>query len=149
MKHKLITIEKEYVLEKLYSLVQLCQKTDITPTEIISDQLFNGYMLSAQQMFDLTEQEYGLNDHFELSNMMRQANKLWKIMNRIKNGEKVYKVILENELEDFIIQGQKINAIKHYRHVMDETFDTEITLKGAKEYVDALAEDMRRRGVIK
>ena len=81
MIYKLITIEKEYVLEKLYSLVQLCQKTDISSDK----QLFDGRLLSAQQMFDRTEQEYGLNDHFELSDMMRQANKLWKIIYKVKS----------------------------------------------------------------
>jgi len=144
MKHKLITVDKEHILEKLYSLVQLCQKTDIPSTKKVSEKLFNGYMLSAQQMFDLTEQEYGLNDHFELSNMMRQANKLWKIMNRIKNGEKVYKVILENELEDFIIQGQKINAIKHYRQAMKKQFGKEPTLRASKDYVDSLQADLNK-----
>ena len=144
MKHKLITVDKEHILEKLYSLVQLCQKTDIPSTKKVSEKLFNGYMLSAQQMFDLTEQEYGLNDHFELSNMMRQANKLWKIMNRIKNGEKVYKVILENELEDFIIQGQKINAIKHYRQAMKKQFGKEPTQRASKDYVDSLQSSLNK-----
>ena len=144
MTSKLITVEKEYVLEKLYALVQLCQRTDIPSTEIMSDQLFDGYMLSAQQMFDLTEQEYGHNDHFELGNMMRQANKLWKIMNRLKNGEKVYKVILENELEDFIIQGQKINAIKHYRQAMKKQFGKEPTLRASKDYVDSLQSSLNK-----
>ncbi len=141
---KLITVEKEYVLEKLYSLVQLCQRTDIPPTEIMSDQLFDGYMLSAQQMFDLTEQEYGLNDHFELSNVMRQANKLWKIMNRIQNGEKVYKVVLEDELENFIKQGQKINAIKHYRRVMEKKFGKVPTLRASKDYIDSLQSSLSK-----
>ena len=141
---KLITVEKEYVLEKLYSLVQLCQRTDIPPTEIMSDQLFDGYMLSAQQMFDLTEQEYGLNDHFELSNVMRQANKLWKIMNRIQNGEKVYKVVLEDELENFIKQGQKINEIKHYRRVMEKKFGKVPTLRASKDYIDSLQSSLSK-----
>jgi len=144
MTDKLITIEKEYVLEKLYALVQLCQKTDSKSAEILSEKLFNGYMLSAQQMFDLTEQEYGLNDHFELSNMMRQANKLWKMMNRIKNGEKVYKVVLEDELEDFIKQGQKINAIKHYRRVMKEQIGEEPSLRASKDYIDSLQYDLNK-----
>ena len=83
-------------------------------------------------------------------NVMKNANTVWKLQNKIKNGEwdGSEHTKLHDEVEDFIAQGQKINAIKHYRHVMDETFDTEITLRGAKEYVDALAEDMRRRGVI-
>ena len=129
---KLITIEKDYVLEKLYSLVQLCQKTDISSTQ----QLFDGRLLSAQQMFDRTEQEYGFNDHFDLSEVMRQANKLWKIMNRIQDGEEVYKVTLDDELEDFIIQGQKINAIKRYRAVMKEQLGEQPGLRESKDYVD-------------
>jgi predicted nuclease of restriction endonuclease-like RecB superfamily len=110
----------------------------------MSDQLFDGYMLSAQQMFDLTEQEYGLNDHFELSNVMRQANKLWKIMNRIQNGEKVYKVVLEDELENFIKQGQKINAIKHYRRVMEKKFGKVPTLRASKDYIDSLQSSLSK-----
>jgi len=140
MTDKLITIEKEYVLEKLYSLVQLCQKTDISSDK----QLFDGRLLSAQQMFDRTEQEYGFNDHFDLCEVMRQANKLWKIMNRIKNGEKAYKVILEDELEDFIIQGQKINAIKHYRRVIKEQLGKEPGLRASKDYIDSLQDNLNK-----
>ena len=140
MIYKLITIEKEYVLEKLYSLVQLCQKTDISSDK----QLFDGRLLSAQQMFDRTEQEYGLNDHFDLGEVMRQANKLWKIMNRIQNGEEVYKVVLDEELEDFIILGQKINAIKRYRTVMKEQLGEQPSLRESKDYVDALQDNLNK-----
>ena len=82
--------------------------------------------------------------------MIKQLIVLFQLQNKIKNGEwdGSEHTKLHDEVEDFIAQGQKINAIKHYRHVMDEIFDTEISLKGAKDYVDALAEDMRRRGVI-
>ena len=140
MTDKLITIEKEYVLDKLYSLVQLCQKTDISSDK----QLFDGRLLSAQQMFDRTEQEYGFNDHFDLSEVMRQANKLWKIMNRIQDGEEVYKVVLDEELEDFIILGQKINAIKHYRTVMKEQLGEQPGLRESKDYVDALQDNLNK-----
>ena len=140
MVYKLITIEKEYVLEKFYSLVQLCQKTDISSDK----QLFDGRLLSAQQMFDRTEQEYGFNDHFDLSEVMRQANKLWKIMNIIQDCEEVYKVVLDEELEDFIILGQKINAIKRYRAVMKEQLGKQPGLKESKDYVDSLQDNLNK-----
>ena len=95
-------------------------------------------------MFDRTEQEYGFNDHFDLSEVMRQANKLWKIMNRIKNGEDVYKVVLDEELEDFIILGQKINAIKRYRAVMKEQLGKQPGLKESKDYVDSLQDNLNK-----
>jgi len=100
-------------------------------------------------MFDRTEQEYGFNDHFDLSEVMRQANKLWKIMNRIQNGEEVYKVALDDELEDFIIQGQKINAIKHYRAVIKEQLGKQPGLRESKDYVDSLQDNLNKIGGMK
>ena len=124
--------------------MQLCERTDIPATEILSDQLFDGRLLSAQHMFDRTEQEYGLNDHFDLSELMRQANKLWKIMTTIQNGAPAYKVVLENELENFIKQGQKINAIKHYRNVMEKKFGKVPTLRASKDYIDSLQSSLNK-----
>ena len=45
-------------------------------------------------------------------------------------------------MKDFIKQGQKISAIKHYRNVMDRDFGTTISLKLAKYTVDALANNI-------
>ena len=42
------------------------------------------------------------------------------------------------ELKDFLKNGQKIQAIKHYRKVMKDHYNIEITLKIAKYTVDAL-----------
>jgi hypothetical protein len=144
-----VTIEKERVLEKLYALIGLCQKiepnipTDKTP-------LFSGHILTAQELFDRTEKEYGFNDHFDLSEVMRQANRLWKIMNKIQNGdfEGVDKIVLDEQIEDFLTQGQKINAIKHYRTVMKESFGVEPTLRESKNYIDLIHEDLRHRRFI-
>ena len=45
---------------------------------------------------------------------------------------------LEMELKDFLKNGQKINAIKHYRKVMKDSFNVEVSLKIAKYTMDAL-----------
>ncbi len=134
MTHKLITIEKEYVLDKLYSLIQLCQKTDIAFVE----QPFGGRILSAQKLYDRTKEEYGFNDHFDLSEVMREANKLWKIMGKIKNGGEVDMATLNIELEEYLSKGQKINAIRHYRTVMKEKLGEQLLIRECKEYVDSL-----------
>ena len=143
------TIDKKYILEKLQSLVGLCQRVEPDiPDE--KTPLFNGHLIAAQEMYDRVENHYGVDSRFELSNIMLESNKLWRVMRKIDEGDfdAVDELILMEEVEDFISQGQKINAIKHYRSVMKEKFDTEVSLREAKDYVDALHESMRQKGMI-
>ena len=149
IKKPYITIEKEYVLEKLHSLVVLCQRVEPDiPDE--KTPLFNGHLVAAQEMFDRVEEHYGIDSRFKLGSIMLESNKLWRVMKKIDEGDfdAVDELILMEEVEDFISQGQKINAIKHYRSVMKEKFDTEVSLREAKDYVDALHESMRQKGMI-
>jgi len=55
---------------------------------------------------------------------------------------------MEEEIEDYLAQGQKINAIKYYRSEMKDRFDEEVSLRDAKDYVDQIHHDMKRRRVI-
>ena len=52
------------------------------------------------------------------------------------------------DIEDFIAQNQKINAIKYYRNEMKEKFDDVVSLREAKEFVDQLQVTMKSRGMI-
>jgi ribosomal protein L7/L12 len=87
----------------------------------------------------------------ELISIMKCANRIWKIRNKIKNGEldDKHQINMNDQIEDYIAQNQKINAIKYYRQEMDENYDFKVSLRDAKEYIDNTAEDMRRRGIIK
>jgi len=71
--------------------------------------------------------------------------------NKIKNGEldDKHQINMNDQIEEYIAQNQKINAIKYYRQEMDENYSIRMTLREAKEYIDNTAEDMRRRGIIK
>jgi ribosomal protein L7/L12 len=153
-----VLLDKTIVLHRLEKLVTLCNENGLDNSFGSSSAfLFDAHLISVQEMIkEVRELKTGKNvldpdsERSLMINVMKNANKVWKLQNKIKNGEwdGSEHTKLHDEVEDFIAQGQKINAIKHYRHVMDETFDTEISLKGAKDYVDALANDMRRRGVI-
>jgi ribosomal protein L7/L12 len=81
----------------------------------------------------------------EMVNLMEESNHIWTIRNKIHNGEwdVLPLVELEKEIKDFISQGQKINAIKHYRNVMDRDFGTTMSLKIAKYTIDALAQNIQ------
>ena len=72
--------------------------------------------------------EYATGDYEEIdSNDMTVMNRIWKTYNKYKKEGKVYNVW--DDIDEFLRQGQKINAIKLYR----ETFGA-----GLKESKDAI-----------
>jgi ribosomal protein L7/L12 len=81
---------------------------------------------------------------------MKQANKIWRIRNKVKNGEwdHLKYVEMTEQIEDYVAQGQKINAIKHYRQEMNDQFGEQVTLREAKNHIDKIADDMRLRGIV-
>jgi ribosomal protein L7/L12 len=53
------------------------------------------------------------------------------------------------EIEDYLVRGQKINAIKCYRTEMKTRFDEQVGLRESKDYIDEVHKDMKRRGMCK
>ena len=41
-----------------------------------------------------------------------------------------------DEIEDYLAQGQKINAIKYYRDEMKVRFDEQVSLRESKDFVE-------------
>jgi ribosomal protein L7/L12 len=82
-------------------------------------------------------------------NVMRESNKIWRLRNKVKNGEfdGLAMQELDETIEEFLVQGQKISAIKHYRQEMQDQFKEQVSLREAKDYVDAIHNDMKRRGM--
>ena len=100
-------------------------------------------------MYDRIETGVSVSEN-ELPQLMRQANKIWKIRNKIKNGEwdDLNYNEMEEQIEDYIAQAQKINAIKYYRQEMNNKFGVEVTLREAKEHIDSIAANMKLRGIV-
>ena len=148
-------MNKSTILERLNMLVKLCEKTE---PDIPSDtQLFTEHSISVQGMVksvrDLHTGKQTIDPDSERNLMitiMRESNKIWKLRNKVKNGEwnDLSGAMIDEEIEDYLVEGQKINAIKYYRSEMKERFDKVVSLKVAKDYVDMIQEDMRRRGII-
>ena len=73
--------------------------------------------------------EYATGNYEELdSDDMTVMNRIWKTYNKYKKQGKLYNVWVE--IDEFLRQGQKINAIKRYR----EIFDT--SLKESKDAIE-------------
>ena len=89
--------------------------------------------------------------------IMKKANRIWKLRKKWESFQKDgknYNVFNEEqammeEVEDFIAQGQKINAIKVYRNKMKEIYGTKLGLRECKDYIDSLQVDLNKKGVIK
>ena len=147
-------MNKSVILDRLEMLVKLCEETE---PDIPSDtQLFTEHSISVQGMMksvrDLHTVQH-IDDDSERKlfiNIMRESNKIWRIRNKVKNGEwdDLSRAVIEEEIEDFLADGQKINAIKYYRSEMKDKYDIEMGLREAKDYIDNIHDDMRRRGII-
>ena len=148
-------MNKSVILDRLEMLVKLCEETE---PDIPSDtQLFTEHSISVQGMVksvrDLHTGKQTIDSDSERNLMitiMRESNKIWKLRNKVKNGEwdDLSHAVIEEETEDFLAEGQKINAIKYYRSEMKDRFNVEVSLRDAKDYVDQLHHDMRRRGIL-
>ena len=148
-------MDKSVILDRLDMLIKLCGETE---PDIPNDkQLFSEHSISVQEMMkevrDLHTGKQTVDPDSErnlMINIMRESNKIWRLRNKVKNGEwdDLTRLEVEEEIEDYLAQGQKINAIKYYRSEMKDRFDEEISLRDAKDYVDQIHNDMRRRGVI-
>ena len=134
-------MKKKDLLKRLNKLTKLIAKTepDVEP----DTHLFSQHSIDHERGVMMVQEER--YSHREMVNIMEESNLIWTIRNKIHNGEwdLLPLVQLEKEVKDFISQGQKINAIKHYRNVMDRDFGTTISLKTAKYTVDALAQNIQ------
>ena len=147
-------MDKSLILDRLEMLVGLCEKTE--PDVPSERHLFTEHSISVHSMIkeirDLTRGIKTIDPDSErdlIINVMRESNKIWRLRNKVKNGEfdGLAMQELDEAIEEFLAQGQKINAIKHYRQEMQDQFKEQVSLREAKDYVDAIHADMKRRGM--
>ena len=147
-------MDKALILDRLEMLVSLCEETEPdVPTE---RHLFTEHSISVNTMImEVRELTTGMktidpdSERDLIINVMRDSNKIWRLRNKVKNGDfdDLANLEMNETIEDFLAQGQKINAIKHYRQEMHDQFKETVTLREAKDYVDSIHNDMKRRGM--
>jgi ribosomal protein L7/L12 len=147
-------MDKALILDRLEMLVSLCEETEPdVPTE---RHLFTEHSISVNTMImevrELTTGRKSVDPDSErdlIIKVMRESNKIWRLRNKVKNGDfdDLANLEMNETIEDFLAQGQKINAIKHYRQEMHDQFKEQVSLREAKDYVDAIHDDMKRRGM--
>tara|TARA_R100000008_G_scaffold68297_1_gene45489 strand:+ start:350 stop:796 length:447 start_codon:yes stop_codon:yes gene_type:complete len=137
---------RDWIIDKLESLVKLCKDTEPDQPDDVS--LFTPYTVDAYNLLDRAE-DYNLSKA-ELVDVMKEANRIWKVRKKVLNGEwdDLATAQLIGETEEFVKKGTKIAAIKHYRNKGEQVFGKKITLKEAKCVVDKLHDAMIAKGII-
>jgi len=135
--------KRQMVVERLQMLVDLCYNTIPDETD---NCLFHEHMIDAEKLLDQARDKERWVELYpdERAVVMANANRIWKIRNKIKKGElpKDYLSDMADVIESYIKQGQKINAIKLYRKKHD------CTLREAKDYIDGVEMDLKNRGIM-
>lgn len=149
-------MNKSNILHRLEMLAELCEATE---PEVPNDkQLFSNHLIEVQNMITLvTDMESGEvnfesgTEREQITEVMRSSNKIWRFRNKIKNGEldTTEHAEMIDEIEDYLAQGQKINAIKYYREEMQNRFDERVSLRESKDFVDSIDNDLKRRGIVR
>ena len=137
--------KKQWIYEKLNRLVKLCKATE--PDQPDDKHLFMPTIIDAYDMLTDVKERYDEMSPVEIKDMMIEANKIWRFRRKIWNGDVDWdwQSRLDNELEKFILAGEKINAIKHYRNENERESGFKPSLKDSKDYVDKLSDNLKQR----
>ena len=156
-------MNRDMILERIDSLVILCEKTE--PEFKDSTILFTGQYVAAQEMHaklarivlddinDNSQASIGARE--EIVDIMKEANLIYKMRKKMKKWMEKGKDLniealqMEAEIEDYLVAGQKINAIKRYREGMKDIFDEQVSLRDSKTYIDNMNDDLKRKGLVR
>ena len=86
-----------------------------------------------------------LDEREHLIYIMRTSNKVWKMRNKMLDGDWNLEDIKLDEMEKELrnlLPNNKIGAIKHYRQVMIDEFGKQVSLRDSKERIDNLSREM-------
>ena len=133
------------IIERLESLETLIDKTE--PDIPNEKDLFSMHSILTQENIDwMRSIVTGNSNHdqdstrIKIIQIMKDSNRIWSIRNKIHNGDwdDLEMLEVEDTIKDFLSQHQKINAIKYYRQYMHDELNVEMSLRKAKDTIDAI-----------
>ena len=141
-------MNRDVVIGRLEMLVALIDKagTGLDPSSGVD--LFNEHLIRTTEKInyirELIKGEEDLDtdaDRVFMISTMRSANRLWKVHHKVIAGDfdTIEALEMEERVMEYLDDGSKINAIKYYREWMNEYTDKGISLREAKDTIDAYA----------
>ena len=127
---------KKDLLEKIDKLIDLCVETEPTLKDMDSlDLMFSTDFIQSKEIRSKIED--GDYSDYDLVDMMKECNWIWKKRNKIKEKGWDEYINVDLRIEKSLRGNRKIEAIKLYRQNTIDT-DGDCSLKEAKEYIDKL-----------
>ena len=127
---------KTDLLEKIDKLIDLCVETEPTLEDMNTlDLMFSTDFIQSKEIRSNIED--GDYSDYDLVDMMKECNWIWKKRNKIKEKGWDEYINVDLRIEKSLRGNRKIEAIKLYRQ---NTIDNggDCGLKEAKEYIDKL-----------
>ena len=132
-------MDKKLLLYKLDRLLHLLVTTEPKEEKLPDNELFTSDLIMVRDWYDTIENFPKWKEELDIVSVMNQANSIWKFRSKIKElGWDDY-ITTDEEIKAHILKGEKIQAIKIYRKHQIESCQHKVSLKEAKDYVDALA----------
>ena len=127
---------KKDLLEKIDKLIDLCVETEPTLEDMNTlDLMFSTDFIQSKEIRGKIED--GDYSDYDLVDMMKECNWMWKKRNKIKKKGWEEYINIDLRIEKSLRGNRKIEAIKLYRqNIIDNGGDC--GLKEAKEYIDKL-----------
>ena len=127
---------KKDLLEKIDKLIDLCVETEPTLEDMNTlDLMFSTDFIQSKEIRGKIED--GDYSDYDLVDMMKECNWIWKKRNKIKKKGWEEYINIDLRIEKSLRGNRKIEAIKLYRqNIIDNGGDC--GLKEAKEYIDKL-----------
>ena len=127
---------KKDLLEKIDKLIELCVETEPTLEDMNTlDLMFSTDFIQSKEIRSRIED--GDYSDYDLVDMMKECNWIWKKRNKIKKKGWEEYINIDLRIEKSLRGNRKIEAIKLYRqNIIDNGGDC--GLKEAKEYIDKL-----------
>jgi len=139
-------ISKQNLKDKLEKLELLINKTQ--PDEANKEQLFQEHQIdNLDNIRYVNTLDINIDDdeREHLVYIMRTSNRVWKMRNKMLDGDWNLEDIKLDEMEAELrnlLPNNKIAAIKHYRNIMNEELGKIVSLRDAKERIDNLSREM-------
>ena len=127
---------KKDLLEKIDKLIELCVETEPTLEDMNTlDLMFSTDFIQSKEIRSKVDD--GDYSDYDLVDMMKECNWIWKKRNKIKKKGWEEYINIDLRIEKSLKANRKIEAIKLYRqNIIDNSGDC--SLKEAKEYIDKL-----------
>tara|TARA_B100000809_G_scaffold234453_1_gene251886 strand:- start:27 stop:470 length:444 start_codon:yes stop_codon:yes gene_type:complete len=145
-------MNKDLIIERLEMLITLIDETH--PDKPTEAALFHHHSVQTleniKHIRDYIKGSLVVDEDTQretLIRIMKVSNRFWKIRNKIKDGsvDDLQLLDMEETIIEFLEEGSKINAIKYYREVMNDHFNERVTLRVAKDTIDAYSESGKAR----